>query len=174
MYVLTRFLIFNETRTGTVIDDPVLRLFNAVNLNILIFASVYFILIYGLIYLSFYPRVMMFAFQTYIVMVLMRMLVMFATPLEPPPGTIDLIDPVVIFMGTGDALRNDLFFSGHTATAFIFFLWAKKGINKNIFLALTVLIGLSVIIQKAHYTVDVIAAPVFTFAAYSIVKYIHK
>jgi hypothetical protein len=174
LYVFTRFIIYNETRAGAVIDDPFLRIFNAVDLNILIFALVYFILIYGLTYLSFYPRLMMLAFQTYIVMALMRMLVMFATPLEPPLGTIDLIDPVVFFIGTGGIVIKDLFFSGHTATAFIFFLWAKKGIHKNIFLAITVLIGLSVIIQKAHYTVDVIAALVFTFAAYSIVKYIHK
>jgi len=38
-----------------------------------------------------------------------------------------------------------------------------------IFLITTILVGLAVIFQHVHYTVDVVAAPFFSYASYKIV-----
>jgi len=108
--------------------------------------------------------------QTYILLVLFRMSAMFLIPLDPPEGCIDLQDPVVFVLGTGKKIVKDLFFSGHTSTAFLLFQTAKNKYLKIYFLIATVTVGASVILQKAHYTIDVYAGLIFSFASYQIVK----
>jgi len=135
---------------------------------------IYSSLLIGLVAFSFDPSLLMTAFQTYVLMVLFRMLAMYLVPLDPPSGCIDLQDPVVFMMGTGKKIVKDLFFSGHTSTAFMLFQVAKNKFLKTYFLAATIIVGASVIIQKAHYTIDVFAGIIFSFASYIIIKKIHK
>jgi len=52
---------------------------------------------------------------------------------------------------------------------FVLFLAVKNKILKVIFLITTILVGLAVLVQHVHYTVDVVAAPFFSFASYKIV-----
>jgi hypothetical protein len=95
---------------------------------------------------------------------------MYLVPLNPPPGMIPLGDPFVEYFGTGRLLTKDLFFSGHTATIFLFYLVsdpARRGL-KIIFLICTVLVAVFVLLQHVHYTIDVASAPFFTFSAYKI------
>lgn len=174
VYSFSRYLLFNEARHGAVIDDPLLSTFDAVNLNALIFFAIYSSLLIGLIAFSFKPELLMTAFQTYTLLVLFRMLAMYLIPLEPPPGCIDLQDPVVFMMGTGQKIIKDLFFSGHTSTAFLLFQVAKNKFLKIYFLIATVTVGVSVIIQKAHYTIDVFAGLIFSYASYQLIKTLHK
>jgi len=47
---------------------------------------------------------------------------MYSAPLDAPERLILLNDPFVQFIGSGEALTKDLFFSGHTATLFLLFL----------------------------------------------------
>lgn len=171
---LSRFLLFNESRTGSVINDPVLNSFTAVSLNYLIFFAIYSSLLIGLIAFSFHPDQLMTAFQTYTLLVLLRMLAMYMIPLEPPANTIDLRDPVVFIIGTGQKITKDLFFSGHTSTAFMLFLIAKNKFLKSYFLIATVTVGVSVILQKAHYTIDVLAGIIFSYASYQLIKSFRK
>jgi len=174
LFAFSRFLIFNENRPGVVIDDPVFYLFDAVNLNIVIFALIYIGLVTGLIYLLKYPEYLIIGLQSYVLMVLFRMAAMYLAPLEPPSGTIDLQDPLVFIIGTGQVLRKDLFFSGHTATMFLLFLTARNKKIKIIFLISTLLVGLFVVIQKVHYGIDVLVAPFFAYASYRIVFLLNR
>lgn len=168
--IFSRFLLFNESRQGAIIDDPLLGLFNAVDLNALLFFAIYSSLLIALFFFSFDPEVLLTGIQTYILLVMFRMSAMYLIPLDPPVGCIDLQDPVVFVMGTGKKIVKDLFFSGHTSTAFLLFQTAKNKYLKTYFLLATITVGTAVILQKAHYTIDVYAGLVFSFASYQIVK----
>lgn len=174
VFSFSRYLIFNETRPGALIDDPVLKYFNAIDLNSLLFFTIYSSLLLGLVAFSFDPQQLITAFQTYTLLVLFRMLAMWLIPLDPPVGCIDLQDPVVFIMGTGKKIIKDLFFSGHTSTAFMLFQVAKNKFLKAYFLLATITVGISVILQKAHYTIDVYAGLIFSFTSYQIIKMLHK
>ena len=172
--VFPEFLLFIEEREAVVMFDPFLNLFNPIDLTWTTFALIYFSVIAAIISLINKPAYLFLALQSYGVMLLFRMLVMYLSPLEAPEKIIPLHDPFVQMFGTGDILTKDLFFSGHTATMFVLFLAVKNKILKVIFLITTILVGLAVILQHVHYTVDVVAAPFFSFASYKIVLGIKK
>jgi membrane-associated phospholipid phosphatase len=111
----------------------------------------------------------MLAFQSYILLLIVRTIAMYSIPLDPPHAVIPLIDPFVKYLGTGIQLNKDLFFSGHTATLFLLYLVSENKILKTVFLICTITVGLSVLIQHNHYTVDVISAPFFAYGIYKIV-----
>lgn len=173
VFSFSRYLLFNEARHGAVLDDPVLKHFNAVDLNPVLFFAIYSSLIIGLVSFSFSPNRLLLAFQTYTLMVIFRMTAMYLVPLDPPPGCIDLDDPVVFILGTGQKIIKDLFFSGHTSTAFMLFQIARNKFLKGYFLIATITVGLCVILQKAHYTIDVFAGLIFSYTSYQIVKSFH-
>jgi len=172
--VFPEFLHFIEERDAVVMFDPFLNLFNPIDLTWTTFALIYFSVIAAIISLINKPTYLFLALQSYGVMLLFRMLVMYLSPLEAPEKIIPLHDPFVQMFGTGDILTKDLFFSGHTATMFVLFLAVKNKILKVIFLITTILVGLAVILQHVHYTVDVVAAPFFSYASYKIVLGIKK
>ena len=172
--VLAHFLNFIESRNGVVLPDPLLSLFSPVDLTWLIFGIIYFSVFYTVYLLISKPCVLMFAIQAYILVVIIRMMVMYVVPFNPPAGMISLDDPFVQFFGTGKLLTKDLFFSGHTAIVFLFYLVAEGKNNKRIFLIFTITVAVSVLLQHVHYTVDVAAAPFFTYGFYVITKKLRK
>ncbi len=174
VFSFSRYLLFNETRHGAVLDDPVLKHFDAIDLNPVLFFAIYFSLIIGLVSFSFTPNRLLLAFQTYTLMVIFRMTAMYLVPLDPPQGCIDLDDPVVFILGTGQKIIKDLFFSGHTSTAFMLFLIARNKFLKGYFLIATITVGSCVILQKAHYTIDVFAGLIFSYTSYQLVKSFHR
>jgi hypothetical protein len=165
---LTNFLNFVEVRPGVVLVDPILNLFNPIDLTWLIFALIYISLVAAIITLLKDPKRLLFAIQLYILMVVVRIIAMYILPLDPPTKIISLNDPFVEFFGTGKILTKDLFFSGHTATLFILFLVSEKKIIKTIFLISTISVAIAVLLQHVHYTIDVFAALFFTYACYKL------
>ncbi|MCK7522598.1 MAG: hypothetical protein MZV64_35395 [Ignavibacteriales bacterium] len=75
-----------------------------------------------------------------------------------------LNDPFVELFGTGQTLTKDLFFSGHTATLFIFISCFRKENYQDNFLTSTIAVAIAVLLQHVHYTIDVFAAVFFTYA----------
>jgi hypothetical protein len=174
LFALTHFLDAVERRPGVTLPDPVLALFPAVNLTWLTFLIIYAGIIGGLVVLVQNPRRLILVLQGYAVMALFRMAAMYLTPLEPPPGIIELRDPFVEFFGGGKTLTRDLFFSGHTSTTFLLFLMIPGRRLRVTYACATLLVGLCVVVQHVHYTVDVVAAPFFAYGAYSMVLGICK
>ena len=166
---LANFLNFVEARQGVVLPDPILNLFNPIDLTWLIFALIYLSLIAAIAVLLNNPKQLMFAIQLYVLMVVLRIIAMYLMPLEPPLKMITLNDPLVEFFGTGQTLTKDLFFSGHTATLFILFLVSEKKVFKIIFLISTIAVAITVLLQHVHYTIDVFAAIFFTYACYKLI-----
>jgi membrane-associated phospholipid phosphatase len=128
----------------------------------------------ALIYLASHPDFLLIAMQSYALTATFRMLAMYSIPLDPPETIIPLIDPFVEFFGGGTTLEKDLFFSGHTSTMFLLFLTARQRVIRKIFLILTILVGLCVLLQHVHYTVDVIIAPFVAFTSYRIALCFNK
>ncbi len=170
--LLTNFLSYNETREGFAYADPFLSLFQPINLTWSTFILIYCGLLTGIYIFIQRPIVLVHAFLTYTILALFRMVLMYSLPLDPPTDMISLTDPFVELFGTGKTLDKDLFFSGHTSTMFILFLLSYKPVVKKVFLVGTILVGMSVILQHAHYTVDVFVAPFVAYASYRISKHI--
>lgn len=167
---LANFLNYVEARKGVLLPDPLLNLFNPIDLTWLTFALIYVSLIVAIATLSKNPNRLLFAVQLYTFMVAVRILAMYLLPLQPPEKMIILNDPLVEFFGTGQTLTKDLFFSGHTATLLILFLVSEKKIIKTIFLISTIVVAIAVLLQHVHYTIDVFAAVFFTYTCYIVLE----
>jgi membrane-associated phospholipid phosphatase len=174
LITLSNFLTYNDTLSGVAYTDPILKYFEPVDVTWVTFLLIYSALLAGILTLAKYPRYLIIAFQSYSIMVLFRIIVMYSLPLDPVPDTIPLEDPLVQMFGTGEILMRDLFFSGHTSTMFLLFLTAQNKKMKITFLIFTILVGLAVLIQHAHYTVDVLAAPFFSYTSYRISILLNK
>lgn len=174
LFVFAKFLNFNEYRPGTTLADPVLHFFNPVDLTWLIFCLIYFSLLLILVNLLSDPQRLVFTIQSYVLLLLIRMVMMYLTPLNPPAGMIQLNDPIVQTFGTGRLLTKDLFFSGHTATIFLFYLVSNKKILRTFFLSASILIAIAVLLQHVHYTVDVVSAPFFSYLSYRLIYLLQK
>ena len=164
--VMARFLSWVEVRPGIVLPDPVLAAIPPRDVTWVTFGLVYAGIVTAFVVLLPYPRRLLLGMQAYTVMLLLRMAAMWVTPLEAPPGMLALRDPLVQFLGTGEVLTRDLFFSGHTSTSFLLLLMAPSRGTRLFFLVCTVAVAGCVLWQHVHYTVDVIAAPPFALAAY--------
>ena len=171
---LTGFLNFVETRNGVVLNDPLLNLFGPIDLTWLTFGLIYISLFTALYFFSKKPGLLLTALQSYILLIIFRIIAMYLLPLNPPDKMISLNDPFVEFFGTGQLLTKDLFFSGHTATLFLLFLLAEKKFLKSLFLISTILVAISVLLQHVHYSIDVFAAPFFAYCSFIVIKNIRK
>lgn len=166
MFSMSQMLHFVEDRQNIRIADPILSLFTPVDLTWFTFILIYGGIVLLFVHLFKYPRILLLAFLSAAVSVILRMCTLYLTPFQAPETIIPLIDPTVAFFGGGRTFLNDLFFSGHTSSMFILFLNSQTKVYRNIFLLGTILTGSAVIIQHVHYSVDVFAAPFFGFAAY--------
>ena len=166
---LATFLNWVETRPGVVFVDPILALFSPVDLTWLTFGLIYVGLISGIVFLSRHPRALLIALQSYVLMVIMRIAAMYVLPLAPPPTAIPLQDPTVQYFGTGKLLTKDLFFSGHTSTMFLLFLTARGKALRTVFLVCTIAVGIAVLVQHVHWTVDVLVAPFVAYTCFRVV-----
>lgn len=173
MTLFSRFVLFVEDRSGIVLNDYFLASFTASDLTWPIFVAIYGGMVLGLGILIAHPDNLLLLLESYILMILLRVVCMYLLPLEPPVGMILLKDPLVEFFGTSKTLTKDLFFSGHTASMTLFILAVPKK-WKWIFLILTLFIAAAVVKQKVHYTIDVVAAPLISTLAYYLAFKIRK
>jgi len=162
-------------RPGLQLHDPVLNLFKPQDYSVLIFTLIYlslFIVLWGLIKR---PYQIALGLGGYLVITLARMVTMYLVTLEPPVGIIVLQDPFIdrIAYG-GNAFTKDLFFSGHVATLTLLALLEERPrVKKVIWLCMALVAGL-ILMQRVHYTIDVLAAPLITFGIVKGVKYFPK
>ena len=174
LYIFPDFLAYVEERQGVTLADPILELFNPIDLTWLIFGLIYLSLIVAIYSFAANPEILLLALQSYSLLVIFRIMVMYSAPLDAPEKLILLNDPFVQLFGSGEVLTKDLFFSGHTATLFLLFLISDKKYLKIIFLISTILVGIAVLLQHVHYTIDVLAAPFFAYSSYKIAATINE
>lgn len=105
----------------------------------------------------------------YSFIVILRMFTISVVKLDAPVGIIHLIDPLSgIFYGEAN-ITKDLFFSGHTATLCLIYLTLEKKVDKILGLIAIVAVGILLLVQHVHYTLDVIAAPIAVYPIYKMV-----
>ena len=107
-------------------------------------------------------------------MQLSRVITIGLIPLEAPKNLITLIDPISSHFYKVPFITKDLFYSGHTATMFLMFLCLQGRVEKAIALFATLCMGILVLIQHIHYTIDVVTAPFFAWLIYILAQRILK
>ncbi|MBN1499468.1 MAG: hypothetical protein JW982_04910 [Spirochaetes bacterium] len=169
--LLPLVLAFVEKRNGVRLADPVLEILVPVDLSVFIFILLYSLSILGIIHLLHHPCSALLTAQSYLVVLSLRMLCMFLAPLEPPAGIVPLHD---FFLEhtfySGNVNLKDLFFSGHTAIIFLFFVTIENRRLKMVFLAGTSCIGAALMLQHAHYTIDILTAIAASYLSVAVVR----
>lgn len=106
------------------------------------------------------------AAEAYVLVTVMRMITLFLFPLEPDGNMVSLQDPFVDHLFYGDLpVTKDLFFSGHVSVLAIMAFVCDNYYLKRVFATAALIVGVSLLIQHAHYTIDVVAAPFFAWIA---------
>ena len=166
--LLPTFFAFIEKREGMVLQDYLLDAIPAMDVSIPTFIIIWTVVILVLYRIYQNPRLFLVVAYGFILMCLARILTISLLPLNPPTGIITLQDPVanIAYGGNGIFITKDLFYSGHTGNMFLFFLCLEAKWDKIIALTASFLIGLLVLIQHIHYSIDVFAAFIFTYFIY--------
>lgn len=166
--VLPGFYHFIQARPGQQLADPLLALLPAHDNSALTFALIYGAIAATLSYLLPRPQRLLQTLWAYYLLQLMRMTMLWLLPLDPPAALIPLSDPLVdhLFGVTTQPVVRDLFFSGHTSTMMLLTLAGRSRRWRRAMGLATVAVGLLVLIQRVHYSYDVLAAPFFAWAAY--------
>lgn len=111
------------------------------------------------------PMAILLSLQCYVIVNYLRIASIYIFTLEAPNGLIPLSDPFLakVAYGGNAVFVKDLFFSGHTSTlAIIYFIERKKSI-KAILLISTIVVGLLLIWQHVHYSIDILGAWIITW-----------
>ncbi|MBU3741179.1 MAG: hypothetical protein FGM24_02720 [Candidatus Kapabacteria bacterium] len=166
VYAYGPFLARVELRRGVAFVDPVHILFAPIDLTWITFTMVYGAGLAAAALLLRRPASLMWAMQAYTLHVVFRMMMMWALPLDPPATMIPLTDPVAsAFTGAGAPLTRDLFYSGHVGTLVVLSMVLPQQWARRVLAAMSVALGVVLIAQHVHYTVDVLVAPFVAAAA---------
>jgi hypothetical protein len=155
-----------EAREGYRLNDILLNKLPSIDLSIPIFAILWSIPLLFLFRSFKSPILFIVVLYGYVLLNLTRMITISLLPLETPPDLIPLIDPISNSFYGEKFVTKDLFYSGHTAAICLFFFCFRRKFDKLITLIFTIAIGIMIIFQHVHYTIDVIAAPVFSFICF--------
>lgn len=170
---LSYFFTYIETRSGTQLADAILQLLPSYNVSVITFIIIYLSALLSIVNLL--PRPIQFiqAVQAYFLILLFRLPSIYFFPLEAPEGIIPLQDPFVeTFFYGHTRITKDLFFSGHVATVYLLYLANPYPQLKKFFLGVVITVAILILLQHAHYTMDVVAAPFITWLCFMIPKYL--
>lgn len=163
-----------QKRDGIVLNDWVLAYLPAYNVSIIIFT-----LIWGMagliVYRALYnPQIYIKYAWTLFFINLTRLITIWLFALDPPHGMLHLVDPITgIFYGN-KVITKDLFYSGHTSTMVLIFLCLQKRNDKIISFFAAIAVMVLLLVQHIHYTIDVVAAPIFVYGIFLITTYFLK
>jgi membrane-associated phospholipid phosphatase len=165
-------LEYAENRKGVYIEKGWLDdIIPPVDFSILIFILIYSFSIFGLVYYFRQPDKFILLIGSFAILQLFRSMTLLLVPLQASEKIIPLEDPLLqMSFYNGCANLNDLFFSGHTATLFLFALLTDRKLTKLIFVLVSTIVGILLIIQRVHYISDVLAAFIFTWVAVGLAK----
>ena len=152
-----------EARAGYVLPDLLLAHLPARDVSWQTFAVIYLSILVAVVHLLRHPLAFLRVLWAYCIMHIIRIGTLWLAPFDPPAGFVLLHDPIVdtFFYPDTDPITKDLFFSGHTATIMLLALAVQSRRLRRVLLMATVAVGFLVLVQHAHYTYDVLAAPLF-------------
>lgn len=157
VFVFIPFLDFHEARVdagGILFSDPVFQFLPVADCSVSIFSITYGSLVLFLITNLRASDLISKLMVSYGLLLLIRMITLSVLPLKEPDTLVYLQDPFLnnlIYPGNIDA---DLFFSGHTGMVFLLYFLTRKWW----YALLGILLGILLMIQRVHYSIDIIAA----------------
>jgi len=155
-----------EERNGLVFNDFILQNISPRNVSVAVFFLIWSSCLLLIIRIYRDPMMLLVTLWAYDVVTLVRMSCIGLISLNPPSGLIPLADPITNQFYGKHYKTHDLFFSGHTTTVFLIFLCLRKKTDRIFTFFASILLGFFLIVQHVHYTIDVLAAPFFTYAVY--------
>lgn len=166
LFFLPHFFQAIEKRTGPPLNDLLLARLPAIDLSLPIFGVIWCMAFLFFIRSIQSPRLFLVFLYGYFLVFLTRMLSIYLIPLNPPEQLIPLIDPISNSFYGKTFITRDLFYSGHTATLCLFFFCFRRKLDKMFCFCFTIALAIMLLIQHVHYTIDVLAAPLFTYFCY--------
>lgn len=169
---LPTFFRYIEQRNGIQLQDPLLQLIPSADVSVPTFLIIWSISIMVFIRGIQQPYFMLFMLGAFTLLGLSRIISITLVPLEPPMGLITLKDPLtgVFYGGTDVFITKDLFYSGHTSNMFLMYLCLSRKRDKQLALLAACTVAVLVLVQHVHYTLDVLAAFVFTYLIFRLSK----
>lgn len=157
-----------EARKGIRLNDVLLRIFPSYDFSLPIFVLLYSSLLLLILTHLHKPKVIMRLIEMHFLVAVVRQICILLVALEPPAGIIVLRD--VFLENTvyphNTPLTKDLFFSGHVASIWIYFLCAQHRYLKFTFFLATLGMAFMILSMRVHYTYDVLGAFFFTTLIY--------
>ena len=170
LLVFPLFFITIQQRQGMVLNDWLLNALPAVDVSFYIFSIIYVVIAFGIFRAVQSPALFLLFLWCSLFLSLSRMLTITLVPLEPPVGLVELVDPVLLPFYGHSTITKDLFYSGHTSSVFLIYLILRRKREKLIALAATIVVGVLLLIQHIHYTIDVVFAPLFVYLVFILAK----
>lgn len=173
-FLFVYFLEFQELRADRLkwlFNDPLFAILPRKDVSVVIFSLTYGSLI-GYFFLERKKEHMLSSlFIVYALILLFRIVTLSLLPLKEPADMVFLHDPFLNELIYRSKIDADLFFSGHTALMIgIFYLSGKK----HIFLISSIAVGILLMVQRVHYSIDILAAYPFAYLAYRLAQYIQS
>lgn len=170
LIALPFFFQYIQNRQGPLLNDWVLNRLPAYDVSIPIFAVIWGLAILTIVRALQNPDILLTLLWSYVLVTITRMLTIITVALDPPVDLIELVDPISNSFYGAEFVTRDLFFSGHTSTVFLMYLCLRHRTDKALALMGTILVGIMLLVQHVHYTIDVMAAPIGTYLVYLLGK----
>jgi len=163
-----------EKRSGIVLHDPILAAIPPHNFSVLIFAIIWGMGLFIMYRVIKTPSMYITYVWSLLFITIVRLVTISLVPLNPPIGIVIISDPLTNLFYGETTVTKDLFFSGHTAMLVLITLCLEKRSDKILGFIATVVVGCLLLVQHIHYTMDVLAAPLFVYPLYRLAVYLLK
>jgi hypothetical protein len=159
--------------TSTPVGDMILDNLSAIDLNFIIIEVAFIAIILSMAFILMRPRHILFTLKAFAIFVAIRAIFISLThvgiyPDHIVPG-LGLFDDTYRYLN----FQTGLFFSGHTGLPILMALifWREKWV-RIVYLALSVVLGVAVLLAHVHYSIDVFAAPFMAYSIFVLAKHL--
>lgn len=157
-----------QMRKGVLLSDPILDYIPQADYSLPIFLLLYGSITFLILTHINRPKVILRVIEMHFYVAVVRQICILLIALEPPTGIIVLRD---LFLENTvyprhSPLTKDLFFSGHVASIWIYYLCAVAKPVRTWMLFATFLMTYMILSMRVHYTFDVYGALFFTTIIY--------
>jgi hypothetical protein len=157
-----------ESRPGVRLDDKILTLLPSIDFSAPVFFLLYISLTLVIITHIDKPRIILRIIEMHFLVAVVRQICILLVALDPPSGIIVLRD---LFLENTvyprhSPLTKDLFFSGHVASIWLYFLCADKKYIKYYMVFASLMMSFMILCMRVHYSYDVMGAYFFTTLIY--------
>lgn len=172
LFAQLRASAYSTRSAGPFVGDVFLDNLPIVNLDPIIVEGALLAIALSLVLILLKPAYLIFTIKAGAILIVTRALFISLTHLGVYPNQIvpdhGFIDAIYAALD----MPAGYFFSAHTALPFLMGLvfWNER-LWRFVFLALTIVFGISVLLAHVHYSIDVFAAPFITYGVFKAAQY---